>query len=196
MWSRSYRNHVIMAFPSFDTLTNSWAPQADISWCSGADRESEFVRFRNRVMTENEAVSFALRRSVVWINQHLKQLQEGHAQSPQTNEIKSLAALKEGLKRLSVKRTHAPLPDNSASSLTYQQFKSLMVKLGFHDSEQSLHKSYEALIALRKTRRCSWTEIRKKVEHSREVLSAANRSPRRIKQSRLPLTSRAWQRIA
>lgn len=196
MWSRSYRNHVIMAFPSFDTLTNSWAPQADISWCCGADRESEFVRFRNRVMTENEAVTFALRRSVAWINHHLKQLQQGQTQSPQTNEIKSLAALKEGLKRLSAKRTHAPLPDNSAPSLTYHQFKSLMAKLDFHNSEQSLHKSYEALIELRKTQHCSWTEIRKKVEHSREVLSAANRSPRRIKQSRLPLTPRAWQRIA
>ena len=31
MWSRVYRNHFIMAFPNFDTTTNAWAPQADIS---------------------------------------------------------------------------------------------------------------------------------------------------------------------
>ena len=31
MWSRCYRQHVIMAFPSFDTATNLWAAQADIT---------------------------------------------------------------------------------------------------------------------------------------------------------------------
>ena len=29
MWSRVYRNHFIMAFPSFDTATNAWAPQLE-----------------------------------------------------------------------------------------------------------------------------------------------------------------------
>ena len=33
MWSRTYRNHFIMAFPSFDTTTLNWRAQADISWC-------------------------------------------------------------------------------------------------------------------------------------------------------------------
>ena len=63
MWSRCYRQHVIMAFPSFDTATNLWAAQADISWPSGPVRESEFVRFPTRVMSEAEAVSLALSRS-------------------------------------------------------------------------------------------------------------------------------------
>src|SRR5262245_17593780 len=151
MWSRSYRNHVIMAFPSFDTLTNSWAPQADISWCTGADRESEFVRFRNRLMSENEAVNFALRRSVAWINQRLKHLRDKHA--PEAG--KSLAALKEDLRRLSAKRAPAAFSDDETPTLTFPQFKSLLVNFGFHGSEQSLRKSYGALVALRKTRHCS-----------------------------------------
>ena len=35
MWSRLYRNYVIVAFPTYDTVTNSWAPQADINWFAG-----------------------------------------------------------------------------------------------------------------------------------------------------------------
>lgn len=194
MWSRSYRNHVIMAFPSFDTLTNSWAPQADISWCSGTVRESEFVRFRNRVMSENEAVNFALRRSVVWINQRLKHLGSPHAL--QAGKIKSLAVLKEDIRRLSVKRAPVPCSDDDTPTLTFHQFKSLMAKFGFPGGELSLRKSYEALIVLRKTRHCSWGEIRKKVEHSRELMAASRHSPRKGKQPSLPLTPRAWQRIA
>ena len=52
MWSRCYREHVIMAFPSFDTATNLSAAQADISWPSGPVRESEFVRFPTRVLAK------------------------------------------------------------------------------------------------------------------------------------------------
>lgn len=195
MWSRSYRNHVIMAFPSFDTVTNSWAPQADISWCAGPDRESEFVRFQNRLMTENEAVSFALRRSVAWINQHLKHLRP---QAAYVRGEKSIATLKDGLKRISSRqpiRTHVPLSDSPATTLTYSQFKSVMAKLGVNDSEQSLHKSYAALVKLRKSRHCSWTEIKKKVEQSQELLTAPKRPSRGVKQSRLPLTPQSWRRI-
>ncbi len=76
MWSRCYRRHVIMAFPSFDTMTNSWAPQADISWPTGPQRDSEFVRFPIRVMTEREAVACALRNGKSWIDNRLKATQD------------------------------------------------------------------------------------------------------------------------
>lgn len=72
MWNWSYRNHVIMAFPSFDAATNSWAPQADISWPRGPVRESEFVIFPIRVLSESEAVAFALRGGMSWVDQRLK----------------------------------------------------------------------------------------------------------------------------
>ena len=45
MWSRLYRNHVIMAFPTYDTVANAWAPQADINWFAGTSYDSEFVQF-------------------------------------------------------------------------------------------------------------------------------------------------------
>ena len=192
MWRRSYRKHVIMAFPSFDTATNSWAPQADISWCTGVDRCSEFVRFHNRLLSENDAVNFALRRSVAWVNQRLKQMQE--TRSARGDEDRSTALLSEGLTTGSL-RSRGSLSHRPAS-FTYNQFKALIAKLGVNDSEQSLHRSYAALIKLRKTRHCSWTEIREKVRHSREISTALRKnSPRRIKQSQLPLTPQAWQRI-
>jgi hypothetical protein len=67
-WSRVYRSHVIMAFPSFNVESNSWVPQADITWCNGATRESEFVRFTRRTKTEVQAVRAALERSATWID--------------------------------------------------------------------------------------------------------------------------------
>ena len=77
MWSRLYRDHVIMAFPSFDTARNGWAPQADISWCVGPGREFRFVRFSNRFATEGEAVACSLSRAQAWIDNRLKRLSSG-----------------------------------------------------------------------------------------------------------------------
>jgi len=74
MWHRLYRGHVIMAFPSFDTARNGWAPQANISWCVGSNREFKFVRFPNRFATEYEAVACSLKRGQGWIDNRLKQL--------------------------------------------------------------------------------------------------------------------------
>jgi hypothetical protein len=74
MWSRLYRNHVIMAFPSYDTVANAWAPQADINWFVGSSHDSKFVRFSRRCTTEEEAVTCALRRSEVWIDTRLRRL--------------------------------------------------------------------------------------------------------------------------
>jgi hypothetical protein len=72
MWSQVYRNHFIMAFPSFDASTNTWVPQADIAWCAGTGRDSEFVRFKPRAATEDEAVSYALQNGTRWIDRRLK----------------------------------------------------------------------------------------------------------------------------
>jgi hypothetical protein len=74
MWSRLYRNHVIMAFPSYDTVANAWAPQADINWFAGSSHDSKFVQFSKRCTTEEEAVTCALRRSEVWVDNRLRRL--------------------------------------------------------------------------------------------------------------------------
>jgi hypothetical protein len=74
MWSRLYRNHVIMAFPRYDTVANAWAPQADINWFAGSSHHSKFVRFSKRCTTEEEAVTWALRRSEVSVDNRLRRL--------------------------------------------------------------------------------------------------------------------------
>ena len=74
MWSRLYRNHVIMAFPTYDTVANAWAPQADINWFAGTSHDSEFVRFSKRCTTEEEAVTWVLRRSEGWVDSRLRRL--------------------------------------------------------------------------------------------------------------------------
>ena len=74
MWSRLYRNHVIMAFPTYDTIANAWAPQADINWFAGSSHDSQFVQFSKRCASEEEAVTWALRRSEVWVDNRLRRL--------------------------------------------------------------------------------------------------------------------------
>lgn len=71
MWSRTYRDHFIMAFPSFDPATRTWRAQADISWCGGKLRDSAFVRYKNHAATEAEAVQCALQNSIEWIDGRL-----------------------------------------------------------------------------------------------------------------------------
>jgi hypothetical protein len=192
MWSRLHRDHFIMAFPSFDTTTNSWAPQADISWCAGPIRESEFVRFRTRAMTEDEAVNFALHKGVAWINQRLKHLGNACVVRDRGDDV--IEALQERRSRQS------PLlrPTTAASqtrTLTFNQFKSVMSKLGLSGSEQSLRKSYDALIRLRKIRHWTWADIRNKVQQSQGFRTAARRSGRGTQAARLPLTPQQWRRI-
>ena len=74
MWSRLYRNHVIMAFPTYDTVANAWAPQADINWFAGTSHDSKFVKFCKRCTTEEEAVTWVLRRSEGWVDNRLRRL--------------------------------------------------------------------------------------------------------------------------
>lgn len=104
MWRRLYRNHVIMAFPSYDTATNAWAPQADISWCAGPARESEFVKFPNRFMTEADAVACALRMGQAWIDNRLGRLRS-ETGSEHARVIEMVGALKKGLGKVSPRQS-------------------------------------------------------------------------------------------
>jgi len=74
MWSRLYRNHVLMAFPTYDSAKHAWVPQVDINWFIGPSHDSRFVRFPVRFLTEDEAVSWALSRGQAWIDIHLERL--------------------------------------------------------------------------------------------------------------------------
>jgi hypothetical protein len=189
MWTRLHRDHFIMAFPSFDTATNSWTPQADISWCAGPVRESEFVRFRTHATTEDEAVNFALHKGVAWINQRLRHLGKAPVHARGGDVIEALRHRHS--RQSSVLGPTTSQPD----TLTFNQFKSVVSKLGLSGSDQSLRKSYDALIKLRKSRHWTWAEIRNKVEQSQGFRTATRQSARRTPGARLPLTPRQWRRI-
>ncbi len=196
MSSLSYRNHVIMAFPSFDTATGRWAAQANISWVVGPVRESEFVRFPKRVGSEAEAVASALSAARVWIDKREKM---HHGLSPHgTQEPGSIRALGSGLMRgsdnLAFLHT-VKSPVTTKRLLTFNQFKVLMEKSGWSGSEHSLHKSYAALLQLRKQNHRSWAQIKSKIPNSQEGAMPAQAFPFKAKTARLPLTLRDWQRI-
>ena len=186
MWYRSYRDHVIMAFPSFDTATGLWAPQANIAWVDGQSRKSHFVRFTERVMTEDDAVASASAASDAWIDRRLtgaRELQPAVGTSPLRPD--SAAPLARAVKS----------PKNTPRILTYGQFKALMDKSGFDVSEQSLQKSYAALVQLRKQNHHSWSQIILKMKHSQDGWPAVNPKALKTKPARLPLTLRDWRRV-
>ena len=68
MWSRTYRDHFITAFPSCDAATRKWRAQADISWSAGDRRDSAFVRYPRHAETEGQAVNVALQQSLKWVD--------------------------------------------------------------------------------------------------------------------------------
>jgi hypothetical protein len=195
MWCRSYRNHVIMAFPSFDTATSLWAPQASIAWVDGPTRKSEFVRFAKRVITEGDAVAVALRASHAWID---KRIRKSDKASPleTDNKVQSVAGASPQLEGDRAKLARAVKSSRSAPRmLTYAQFRSVMEKSGLGGSEQSLQKSYTALVQLRKQNHCSWAQIKLKMKHSQDSLTLAHPKAPKTKPSRLPLTLRDWRRV-
>jgi hypothetical protein len=197
MWSRLYRNHVIMPFPSYDTATNAWAPQADISWCAGPSRESEFVRFPNRFMTETDAVACALRRGEAWIDNHLGRLRSG-SRSEHARVIDMIGALKKSPEKVSptqLPRTQGSIQWHAKKTFTFGQFKSVIANSGAKLSEQTLQKSYGALVKLRKNNHWSWAQTRRKVKHSQQDRSAAQSPARQQRAARIPLTERDWRRI-
>lgn len=193
MWSRSYRKHVIMAFPSFDAATNSWAPQADISWPIGPERDSEFVRFPLRVMSESEAVACALRRGRSWIDNRLK-----------AHSVQNTAGLTiDGIDTLanSFRRTNLKPPAKSSvarndpsEAFTFAQFKSAVARSGTKVSEAELHKSYTGLMQLQKSRKWSTAEVRATLNRVQD--QSAFRSTRHAQRCRLPMTERDWRKIA
>jgi len=193
MWSRVYRNHFILAFPSFDTRTNGWAPQADVSWGGGAVRDSEFLRSSNRLMSETEAIAFALQMAAAWIDSRLDGRHQAHEKHGQLVDM--VEALKDRLSRhnagrlLESRRAKAP----AELALTFEQFKSALAHQGLKD--ETLKKSYAALVKLRQNNRLSWADARRKVEHSRKTLGAAPAPTRQAKAVRLPLTERDWRRL-
>lgn len=175
MWSRSYRKHVIMAFPSFDTVTNLWAAQADISWPSGAMRESAFVRFPTRAMSETEAVALALNRGKSWIDRRLR----GDRRERILDRVMELR---------DKTRTRTK---ESGKPFTFSEFKASLLRGSLKPSEESLHKSYSALMKLAKAG-CSPAEIKLKVKHSQERLTARGSSRKVLN---LPLTEEDWRRL-
>jgi len=175
MWSRSYRKHVIMAFPSFDTVTNLWAAQADISWPCGAMRESAFVRFPTRAMSEADAVALALNRGKSWIDRRLR----GDRRERILDRVMELRD-----------KTPARVKE-SEKIFNFTQFKAALLRGALKPSEESLHKSYSALMKLAKAG-CSPAEIKLKVKHSHERLTVRGNTRKVLN---LPLTEEAWRRL-
>lgn len=192
MWCRSYRDHAIMAFPSFDTASGLWASQANITWVAGSERESAFVRFPKRAVTEAEAVAWALSAAQAWIDKRVK---TPPIFSPPEKDVRS-GALRADVARGSENDRFPRLAKSSRPSgrtLTFEQFKSLMGESGHKESEKSLQQSYAALLQLRKRGHRSWAQIKLKIRRPRET--ALHSEAFNIKISRLPLTTKEWRRI-
>jgi hypothetical protein len=196
MWSRCYRQHVIMAFPSFDTVTNLWAAQADITWPRGPVRESEFVRFPTRVMSEAEAVSLALSRSKAWIDRRLQHMRvEGRKGRERIlGRVVELQGRASRTHSKELPRIHLARAKDPTSIFTFDQFKASQLRSGAKLSEASLQKSYVALMKLAKNG-CSWSEIKLKIKQSQHRLTASKTSSRSVHSARLPLTETEWRRI-
>ena len=193
MWSRLYRNHLIMPFPSYDTAAKAWAPQANISWCIGPSRESEFVRFHNRFITEADAVACALHRGETWVDTHL-----GRLRSRRGDQYASVGGLKRSLGKTG--RTK-PFPArrlvqwHAEKAFTFGEFKSALAKSGVKLSESTLQKSYKALIDLRQNNHWSWAQTKRKVAHAQQNRTEAQSPEREQRNQQIPLTKRDWRRI-
>jgi hypothetical protein len=184
-----------MTFPSFDTATSAWAPQAHISWSIGPAREFEFVRFPNRVPTEGEAMAYALRMGEEWIDRRLKRARRGIAVR-RARVINMIGALQKTGDTADVKppRSLQSVSAKRRESFTFKQFKSALAESGLTLNEKVLQKSYAALVKLRTQQQLSWAEAKKKVKRSREDLKVGSMR-RRPSVARLPLTERDWRRI-
>jgi hypothetical protein len=196
MSSRLHGDHFIMAFPSFDTATNGWVPQADVTWDHKSPaRKFAFIRFPNRFKTEAEAVNFALDMAQTWIDKHPRRLHTRRGGSGRIIEL--VGALKYRLANSASQQLGRaqPLSERHVEKpFTFDQFKSAIAARG-KISEQKLQKSYLALIQLRKNRHLSWAEARRKVEHSQQDFTAAPSTMRRPRAQRIPLTERDGRRI-
>ena len=197
MWCRSYRDHVIMAFPSFDTATNLWAPQASISWVVGSARKSDFVRFAKRVFTEAEAAACALSAGQSWVDSRLKELGAGAGRESEKVAVSPPASPTYLLKKHRAKSHREDVRDSHRlrNVLTFDQFKSWMGRADPNISEQLLQKSYAALVQLRKHHHRSWAQIIDKMKNSQAHVGEFHAASRNAKSAQLPLTLRDWRRI-
>jgi hypothetical protein len=198
MWSRLYRNHVIMAFPTYDTVANAWAPQADINWFAGSSHDSKFVQFSKRCTTEEEAVTWVLRRSEVWIDNRLRRL--SRAILPERSRgIDMIEAAKSHLGKVTPKqpvRARLATEPGPKKALTFYQFKRAFVGSGLKLSDEILQKSYAAWIKPRNHDHWSLLETRRKLEHTRQELIAAVSLRRPPRAAHIPLRQRPWRRIS
>ena len=190
MWSRLYRNHVLMAFPTYDSAKHAWVPQVDINWFMGASHDSTFVRFPSHFLTEDEAVRWALARGQAWIDKRLERLQ---GRAPKRRRMfDMIEAFNQGLTTVRLQQPPVALaaPKRAVKvSLTFDEFANLLAQKRFTFSVKTLQKSYAALVKVRKTKRWSWAETKRKVMRAQQALAPAG-APRRI-----PLSERAWGRI-
>jgi len=190
MWSQLYRNHVLMAFPTYDSAKHAWVPQVDINWFVGPSHDSTFVRFPVRFLTEDEAVSWALSRGQAWIDKHLERLQ---GRAPKRRRMFDM--IKAFNQSLTTARPQQPPPALAAPkrpvkmSFTFDEFAHLLAQKRFTFSVKTLQKSYAALVKVKKTKRWSWAETKRKVMRAQQAPAPAG-APRRI-----PLSERAWGRI-
>lgn len=191
MWSRLYRDHVLMAFPTYDIAKHGWAPQVEINSFLGPSHDSTFVRFPNRFPTEDEAVNWALVRGQAWIDKRIERLQ-GRAPKPR-HMFDMIEAFNESLTKASPQqpRPAQAKPNRSLkSSLTFEEFTHLLAqKKGWTFGVKTLQKSYSALVKVKKIKRWSWAETKRKVMRAQQSQRPAG-APRRI-----PLSERAWGKI-
>jgi len=190
MWTQLYRSHAIMAFPSFDTATGLWAPQANISWVLGSVRESNFVRFPKRVRSENEAVSCALSAARTWIDKrlrHPRNLTERVA-----TKVRRRPVMRSKIGSGAV-QSSPPVrsPGTAPGMLTFNQFKSMLGRSGLSLNQERLQKSYASLLLLRKQNHYSWSKIKSKMRNAREIASTGQA----LRSERLPVTLRDWRRL-
>jgi hypothetical protein len=191
MWSRLYRNHVLMAFPTYDIAQHGWAPQVEINSFLGPSHDSTFVRFPSRFLTEDEAVNWALVRGQAWIDKRVERLR---GRAPRRRRMfDMIEAFNASLTRA---RPRQPPPAQARpnrslkSSLTFKEFTHLLAqKKGLTFGVKTLQKSYTALVKVRKTKRWSWAEAKRKVMRAQQAQAPAG-APRRI-----PLSERAWGKI-
>ena len=192
MWSRLYRNHVIMAFPTYDTVTNAWAPQADINWFAGSSHDSKFVQFSKRCASEEEAVTWALRRSEVWVDNRLRHLSRAILPG-RGRGINIIEAAKSHFGKVTPEQ---PVRGRSATELVpekpFYDFKCAFGGSGLKLSDENLQKNYAALTEPRNHDHWSRLETRKKLQHTLHDLTAAV-LPRA---AYIPLRQRPWRRFS
>ncbi len=190
MWSRLYRNHVLMAFPTYDSAKHAWVPQVDINWFLGTSHDSTFVRFPRRFLTEDEAVSCALARGQAWIDKRLERL-EGHAPK-RRRMFDRIEAFGGSAPKAILKQPYpaqaAPKP-SMKPNLTFEEFAHLLAQKGLTFNAKTLQKSYAALVKVKKTKRWSWAETKRKVMRAQHAPTTTG-TPQRI-----PLSERAWGKI-